>query len=90
MKKVWSPSLNYGLAPVPEDVRSSRKPVLFGNLLAVALASGLLCVGSCHFAVWCEENDLRELADIEPMHVTAYHVTAYIELLQNFSAGPRG
>ena len=56
----------------------------FGNLLAVALAPGLLCVGSCHFAVWCEENDLRELADIEPMHVAAY-----IEL-QNFSAGPRG
>jgi hypothetical protein len=44
----------------------------------------LLCVGGCHFAVWYEENDLRELADIEPMQVAAY-----IEL-QNFSAGPRG
>ena len=47
-------------------------------------APGLLCFWSCHFAVCCEENDLRELADIEPMHVAAY-----IEL-QNFSAGPRG
>src|SRR5271167_2263201 len=24
------------------------------------------------FAVWCEHNDLRELADIEPLHVAAY------------------
>jgi len=24
------------------------------------------------FAVWCEQNDLRELSDIEPMHVAAY------------------
>jgi len=35
------------------------------------------------FAVWCEENDLRELADIEPMHVAAY-----IEVLQLRLAAP--
>src|SRR5271168_1983952 len=35
------------------------------------------------FAVWCEENDLRELADIEPMHVAAY-----IEALQLRLAAP--
>ena len=29
------------------------------------------------FAVWSEQNDLRELADIEPMHIAAY-----IETLQ--------
>src|SRR6266849_5379580 len=29
------------------------------------------------FAVWCEQNDLRELADIEPVHMAAY-----IETLQ--------
>jgi len=35
------------------------------------------------FAVWCEQNDLRELADIEPMHVAAY-----IEALQLRLAAP--
>ena len=35
------------------------------------------------FAVWCEENDLRELADIEPVHVAAY-----IETLQRRLAAP--
>src|SRR6202167_2539110 len=35
------------------------------------------------FAVWCEQNDLRELADIEPMHVAAY-----IEMLQLRLAAP--
>src|SRR5208282_1253943 len=35
------------------------------------------------FAVWCEQNDLRELADIEPMHVAAY-----IEVLQLRLAAP--
>jgi site-specific recombinase XerD len=32
------------------------------------------------FAVWCEENDLRELADIEPMHVAAYIETLQLRL----------
>ena len=35
------------------------------------------------FALWCEQNDLRELADIEPMHVAAY-----IEVLQKRLAAP--
>jgi site-specific recombinase XerD len=35
------------------------------------------------FAAWCEENDLRELADIEPVHVAAY-----IEMLQKRLAAP--
>ena|ERR1035437_8678259 len=35
------------------------------------------------FALWCEQNDLRELADIEPMHVAAY-----IEVLQTRLAAP--
>src|SRR5947209_11818355 len=35
------------------------------------------------FAVWCEQNDVRELADIEPMHVAAY-----IESLQDRLAAP--
>jgi site-specific recombinase XerD len=35
------------------------------------------------FAVWCEQNDLRELADIEPVHVAAY-----IETLQRRLAAP--
>jgi site-specific recombinase XerD len=35
------------------------------------------------FAVWCEQNDLREMADIEPMHVAAY-----IEALQLRLAAP--
>jgi site-specific recombinase XerD len=35
------------------------------------------------FAVWCEQNDLRELADVEPMHVAAY-----IEMLQLRLAAP--
>src|ERR1700684_1320944 len=35
------------------------------------------------FAVWCQQNDLNELADIEPMHVAAY-----IELLQTRLAAP--
>jgi site-specific recombinase XerD len=35
------------------------------------------------FAVWCEQNDLRELADIEPVHVAAY-----IEVLQIRMAAP--
>lgn len=35
------------------------------------------------FAVWCETNDFRELADIEPIHVAAY-----IEGLQRRLAAP--
>ncbi len=35
------------------------------------------------FAAWCEENDLRELADIEPVHLAAY-----IETLQQRLAAP--
>jgi site-specific recombinase XerD len=35
------------------------------------------------FAVWCEKNDLRALADIEPLHVAAY-----IETLQTRLAAP--
>ncbi len=35
------------------------------------------------FAVWCEQNDMNELADIEPMHVAAY-----IEVLQKRLAAP--
>jgi site-specific recombinase XerD len=32
------------------------------------------------FAVWCENEDLRELADIEPMHVAAYIETLQLRL----------
>jgi site-specific recombinase XerD len=32
------------------------------------------------FAVWCEQNDLRELADIEPVHVAAYIETLQLRL----------
>jgi site-specific recombinase XerD len=35
------------------------------------------------FAVWCEQEDLRELADIEPVHIAAY-----IEVLQKRLAAP--
>ncbi|HLJ45459.1 MAG TPA: tyrosine-type recombinase/integrase [Bryobacteraceae bacterium] len=35
------------------------------------------------FAVWCEQNDLRELASIEPVHVAAY-----VEALQIRLAAP--
>lgn len=35
------------------------------------------------FALWCEENDLRELPDIEPVHVAAY-----IEVLQKRLSAP--
>jgi site-specific recombinase XerD len=32
------------------------------------------------FAIWCEQSDLRELADIEPMHVAAYIETLQLRL----------
>jgi site-specific recombinase XerD len=32
------------------------------------------------FAIWCEQSDLRELADIEPMHVAAYVETLQLRL----------
>jgi len=35
------------------------------------------------FAIWCEQEDLRELADIEPVHIAAY-----IEVLQKRLAAP--
>jgi site-specific recombinase XerD len=35
------------------------------------------------FAIWCEQNDLRELTEIEPVHVAAY-----IESLQKRLAAP--
>ena len=38
---------------------------------------------AAQFAAWCEENDLRELRDIEPVHVAAY-----VETLQTRLAAP--
>ena len=38
---------------------------------------------AAEFAAWCEENDIRELRDIEPVHVAAS-----IEVLQRRLAGP--
>lgn len=38
---------------------------------------------AAQFAPWCEENDLRELRDIEPVHVAAY-----VETLQTRLAAP--
>jgi site-specific recombinase XerD len=38
---------------------------------------------AAEFAAWCEENDLRELRDIEPVHVAAY-----VETLQTRLAAP--
>jgi len=38
---------------------------------------------AAEFAVWCEQNDLRELTEIEPVHVAAY-----IETLQTRLAPP--
>jgi site-specific recombinase XerD len=35
------------------------------------------------FAIWCEQKELRELADIEP-----FHVAAYIEAIQTRLAAP--
>jgi site-specific recombinase XerD len=35
------------------------------------------------FALWCEANDLRELRDIEPVHVSAY-----VEILQKRLSAP--
>src|SRR5271157_5339603 len=32
------------------------------------------------FAVWCEHEDLRELADIEPVHIASYIETLQIRL----------
>ena len=32
------------------------------------------------FAIWCEQSDLRELADIEPMHVAGYIETLQLRL----------
>ena len=38
---------------------------------------------AAEFAAWCDENDIRELRDIEPVHVAAY-----IEVLQKRLAAP--
>jgi site-specific recombinase XerD len=38
---------------------------------------------AAEFAAWCEENDLREQRDIEPVHVAAY-----VETLQTRLAAP--
>jgi site-specific recombinase XerD len=38
---------------------------------------------TCHFFAWVEQNEIGELADIEPIHVAAY-----IEVLQTTAAKP--
>jgi integrase/recombinase XerD len=38
---------------------------------------------ACHFFAWVEQNEIGELADIEPIHVAAY-----IEVLQTTAAKP--
>jgi Phage integrase, N-terminal SAM-like domain len=47
---------------------------------AIRTPRGAYARAAVEFAVWCEREDIRELADIEPIHVAAYIETLGLRL----------
>jgi site-specific recombinase XerD len=69
-----------GLLPalfVPDAVAGERFVEFFTANIRNPNTWKVYTRAAAEFAAWCDQNDLRELRDIEPVHVTAYIETLH-------------